>query len=101
MNSSCLIKVAKDVEICSITHMKKPPLTKNHQTNRNARYFLETILLSVMVYIMIGLPTQISSMVIKIPFAHKAHGSHFIDAKIDFVGASMNLPSSKNVTLSL
>ena len=31
MNSSCSIDVAKDVEISSRIHIKKPPLTKNHQ----------------------------------------------------------------------
>jgi hypothetical protein len=44
-----------------------------------------------MVSIMIRLPNTIYVMVTKTPFAHKAHGNHFRDAAIDFVGASMNL----------
>jgi hypothetical protein len=39
--------------------LKKPNLTKNHQKNSNAQNFMETILLSVMIYIMIKLPTMV------------------------------------------
>jgi hypothetical protein len=55
-----------------------------------------------MISIMFRLPTTISVMVTQTPFTRKAHVTHFRDAKINFVGASINLlPSSKNFTLSL
>jgi hypothetical protein len=53
MNSSYSIKVSNDAEICQIAHIKGPQLTKNHQTNLNAKHFMETILLSIMISIII------------------------------------------------
>ena len=74
-------------------------LTKNHQTNRIARYFMKTILLSVMIYIMIRLPITIFIMVTKTPFTHAAHIIHFSDSMIDFVGARFPLPLNENLTI--
>ena len=53
MNSSCSIKVSNDTEIYLILHIKNPQLTKNNQTNRNARYFMETIIVYVRISITI------------------------------------------------